>query len=212
MKMKIVIIDDHHLFLHGMELMLQNSGANVVTFDSAITALTQLKNEQPDLILIDLAMPEMDGFSLLRALDARAMLFPVAVVSASEDIAQISDVLNAGAMGFIPKSYPPEKLLNAIEDISMGHIHVPEMLAVELARHKENEQARARCTLSSRQLDVLKLLAKGYPNKKVADILNISEDTVKFHLRGIYKALGVSNRTESVTRANELGLLPLHRA
>ncbi len=212
MKNKIVIIDDHHLFLHGMELMLQNSGAEVVIFDSAATALTRLTSLQPDLILIDLAMPEMDGFSMLRALDARAMLFPIAVVSASEDVAQISDALDAGAMGFIPKSYPPEKLLSAIDDIFSGQIHVPESLVTELAQHKANEQERASCTLSPRQLDVLKLLAKGYPNKKVADILNISEDTVKFHLRGIYKELGVSNRTESVTRANELGLLALNRA
>ncbi|MCE0555643.1 MULTISPECIES: response regulator transcription factor [unclassified Motilimonas] len=212
MNIKIAVIDDHHLFLHGMELILKNTGAEVVIFESAASALGELSEVAPDLILMDLSMPEMDGFSMIHALAARDFLLPIAVVSASEDISQISDALDAGAMGFIPKSYPPDALVRAIESIIDGHIHVPESIALGIKQYKESLAQSPEYSLSPRQMDVLKLLAKGYPNKKVADILNISEDTVKFHLRGLFKILGVSNRTESVTRANELGLLSQRRA
>ncbi len=208
MDRKIVVIDDHQLFLHGMELMLSNSGADVTSFDQAEKALDELAQIEPDLVMIDLSMPGMDGFSMIRALNARDLLLPVAVVSATEDHIQIGEALNAGAMGFIPKSYDPKSMLVALDEIMAGQIHIPENIAALLNQPKENStKLHELYGLSPRQMDVLRLLAKGYPNKRVSLILNISEDTVKFHLRGIFKALSVSNRTESVTKASELGLL-----
>ena len=212
MNIKIAVIDDHHLFLHGMELILKSKGAEVVIFERAELALAALPEIAPDLVLMDLSMPEMDGCSLINELSTRDLLFPVVVVSASEDITQIAEALNAGAMGFIPKSYPPEALINAIEEIIEGNIHIPAAIKLSLQQHKQALAQVSTCVLSPRQLDVLTLLAQGHPNKKMADMLNISEDTVKFHLRGLFKILGVSNRTESVSRANELGLLPQRRA
>lgn len=210
--MKIVIIDDHHLFLHGMQLMLNQMGWQVSCYEKAELALEAIPQISPDLVLIDLSMPGMDGFSMIQALDSRDWLYPVAVVSASEDTQLIADVLEAGAMGFIPKSYQPDALVQAIEGIIEGQVHIPEALHQRITALKQQQAQPQAALLSKRQLDVLKLLVKGYPNKRVSVILNISEDTVKFHIRGIFKALEVSNRTEAVTKASELGLIsPLHQ-
>ncbi|RJG47869.1 response regulator transcription factor [Motilimonas pumila] len=210
--MNIVIIDDHHLFLHGMQLMLNQVGWQVNCYEKAEIALEAIPELAPDLILIDLSMPAMDGYSMIQALDSRDWLYPVAVVSASEDTQLISDVLEAGAMGFIPKSYQPDELVQAIEHIIDGQVHIPTAIKARIKALKQQQAQPHASLLSKRQLDVLKLLVKGYPNKRVSVILNISEDTVKFHIRGIFKALEVSNRTEAVTKASELGLiLSLHQ-
>jgi DNA-binding NarL/FixJ family response regulator len=207
-KLKILLIDDHHLFLQGMQSLLAGFVTSVVATDDAEAALLALSETKPDLILIDLFMPGMDGLSFIKAVESRQLLIPVVVLSAAEDISDIRKVLEAGAFGFIPKSVDRENLLLALNTVVSGSIYVPESIVSRLtARGVEAEASNY--GLSVRQIQILELLAKGYPNKKISLILFIKDETVKTHLRNIFQILAVNTRTEAVTRALELRLLKI---
>lgn len=209
-KLKVLLIDDHHLFLQGMQGLLADFVTTVVATDNAEAALLALPETNPDLILIDLSMPGMDGLSFIKAVEARQLLIPVVVLSATEDISDIRKVLEAGAFGFIPKSVDRENLLLALNTVVSGSIYVPESIAGRLpTRGIQTDSEKSNYGLSDRQIQILQLLAKGYPNKKISLILFIKDETVKTHLRNIFQILAVNTRTEAVTRALELNLLEI---
>jgi DNA-binding NarL/FixJ family response regulator len=207
-KLKILLIDDHHLFLQGMQSLLAGFVTSVVATDDAEAALLALSETKPDLILIDLFMPGMDGLSFIKAVESRQLLIPVVVLSAAEDISDIRKVLEAGAFGFIPKSVDRENLLLALNTVVSGSIYVPESIVSRLTARGVEAEASS-YGLSVRQIQILELLAKGYPNKKISLILFIKDETVKTHLRNIFQILAVNTRTEAVTRALELRLLKI---
>jgi len=208
---KIVIIDDHLLFLHGLKLTLENEENTVTTFDSPIQALPQIKQIQPDLILMDLYMPDMSGLALIEALTKQEIASPVVVLSACEDYQDVYHALQKGAAGFIPKSYSPAAMLEALQSIFSGDIFVPEHVALEIQEIAELEEKNKEIFhLSERQLQILKLIHEGRKNREIADILCISQDTVKFHQKGLYTALdvsGSSSRIKAVDKALKLGLI-----
>lgn len=209
-KLKVLLIDDHHLFLEGMRGLLANVVTEVVPSADAESALQNLNKIRPDLVLIDLSMPGMDGLSFIKAVEARKLLIPIVVLSATEDISEIRKVLSAGAFGFIPKSVDKESLLLALTTIVNGTVYVPVDIAARLPTRSEGGgEEKSRYGLSDRQIQILELLAKGYPNKKISLILFIKDETVKTHLRNIFQILSVSTRTEAVTRALELNLLEI---
>lgn len=208
---KIVIIDDHQLFLYGLKLTLENENNVVTTFDSPVEALIEIKNIQPDLILMDLYMPEMDGLAMIDALTQAEIISPVVVLSASEDYHDIYHALQHGAVGFIPKSYSPQAMLDALEMVFRGDLFVPEEIASEIHNIAQVEAInKEKFNLSDRQMQILKLINKGKKNREIADALCISQDTVKFHQKGLYAALNVSgssSRLKAVEKALSLGLL-----
>ncbi|MDA7747170.1 response regulator transcription factor [Psychromonas sp.] len=208
---KIVIIDDHQLFLHGLKLTLENENNVVVTFDSPIKALVEIKNIQPDLILMDLYMPEMNGVAMIESLIQAEIPSPVVVLSACEDYQDVYHALQKGAMGFIPKSYSPQAMLNALEAVFEGDIFVPDNIAIEIDKIAQFEIKNKKAfNLSDRQIQILKLLHEGKKNREIADLLCISQDTVKFHQKGLYIALDVSgttSRLQAVEKAISLGLI-----
>lgn len=209
-KLKVLLVDDHHLFLQGMQGLLADFVSTVVAVDNAERALLALPKTKPDLILIDLSMPGMDGLSFIKAIEARQLLIPVVVLSATEDISDIRKALDAGAFGFIPKSVDRENLLLALETVVSGSIYVPESIVSRLpTRRIQADVGKSNYGLSYRQIQILELLAKGYPNKKISLILFIKDETVKTHLRNIFQILAVNTRTEAVTRALELELLEI---
>lgn len=208
---KIVIIDDHQLFLHGLKLTLENSDNEVIIFDNPMLALMQIEQLQPDLILMDLCMPEMDGICLIEELTKCQILSPVVVLSACEDYKDVLTALQKGAMGFIPKSYAPMDMLTGLESVLMGNVFIPaeiESQLEELAlQDKKNKELYH---LSERQTDILSLLHLGKTNREIGLLLSISPDTVKFHQKGIYQILevsGVNSRTKAVEKALQIGLL-----
>ncbi|MFK7863873.1 MAG: response regulator [Pseudohongiellaceae bacterium] len=205
-KLKVLLIDDHYLFLEGMHRLLANVVTEVIPFGDAEAALQDLSALNPDLVLIDLSMPGMDGLSFIKAVEARQLLIPVAVLSATENISEIRKVLRAGAFGFIPKSANRESLLEALTVIIGGQVYVPEDIAIRLPTRGVDE-GKDSYGLSPRQIQILELVAKGYPNKKISLILYIKDETVKTHLRNIFQILAVNTRTEAVARALELNLL-----
>lgn len=204
--LRILIIDDHQLLLQGLERLLHDANAQVQISANAQDVLERLPEMNPDLILIDLFMPGLDGLGFIQAVSARQLLIPIAVISSTDDLQKIRQVLESGAFGFIPKSYNREELLLAISRILQGEVYVPDDVRNRLA-FLSTKAVPQQHGLSDRQVQIVKLLAKGHPNKRISNILNISEETVKTHLRNIFKLLGASTRTEAVAKAVDLEIL-----
>jgi DNA-binding NarL/FixJ family response regulator len=156
-----------------------------------------------DLALVDLNMPGMDGVAGLRKLREAAPTLPVVVASGQEDAATIRAVLAAGAVGFIPKSERSEVLLGALRLVLSGAVYVPARL---LDAAPAAPAAPSLSDLTPRQLDVLRCLRRGEPNKVIARELGLTEGTVKIHIAAILRALHARNRTEAVVRAREIGI------
>lgn len=208
---KIVIIDDHQLFLHGLKLTLESSNNEVLVFDNPMLALLEIERLQPDLILMDLSMPEMTGIRMIDELAKRQILSPVVVLSACEEYKDVLIALQKGAMGFIPKSYAPQDMILGLEAILSGDIFIPPEIELQLEVLAQDERKnRELYSLSDRQTEILSLLHLGKTNREIAEVLSISPDTVKFHQKGIYQILdvsGVSSRSKAVEKALKVGLL-----
>jgi DNA-binding NarL/FixJ family response regulator len=155
-----------------------------------------------ELVLLDLQMPGMGGFAALEALRRDHPSVPVVVVSASESPADVRAALERGASGFIPKSTRGSVLLSALRLVLAGGIYVPPlMMDAGAAAHPARSSA-----LTGRQVEVLRLLARGLTNREIAEVLQIAEGTVKTHVMHVYETLDVSNRTEAAMRMRELGI------
>ena len=213
-----MLIDDHRLFADGLSMVLSQSGDyQVSTFYNARSVLEDndlLENH--DLALIDLDMPGLDGFGFLKGIAERDVKIKVVVVSGSEDRSDITRILQLGAQGFMPKNSPSEILLKGVETVLLGKLYVPENLINEVnwselnPDYKQNlmqKYAFDNSAISARQLEVLSLLRDGHANKDIAQILDVTESTVKSHISILFKALGVKNRTACVQKGLEQGLV-----
>jgi DNA-binding NarL/FixJ family response regulator len=174
-------------------------------------ALGQIEKLQPDIILMDLKMPEMDGICMIDELAKREVFSPVVVLSACEEYKEVLVALDKGAMGFIPKSYAPQDMLLGLESVLLGNIFIPETVEQQLNRLVlEERKNRELYHLSERQTEILSLLYLGKTNREIAQKLSISPDTVKFHQKGIYQTLevsGVNSRAKALEKALKVGLL-----
>ena len=211
--MKILIVDDHRLFAHGMRLSLKQLSieAEIVEAYTAQRALALVDDTQVfDLILTDIQMPGFGGHELVQSLISRKMSSVIGVVSASESIQDVLKAYNLGAKGYIYKSEPSFELIPKIKDLLDGKQVFPEALWRVLAEQQsnpDNENSRDSTGIGKRQLEVLKLLAQGKSNKQIAAILCISETTVKFHIRGLFNYFGVNNRTWCAREAAKQGIV-----
>jgi len=215
--MKCLIVDDHVLIreaLRGILKELKGEATAIIEASHSGHAVRQLE-QHPDveLILLDLALPDRDGFDLLLELGQRYATTSVVVLSAHQDQDRVMRALDLGALGFIPKSASREVMLSAFNLIFSGGIYVPAEILPRHARLIAEEQAPgkpstqiAELGLTARQLEVLALVAQGKSNKAICRILDLAEPTVKIHVSAILKALKASNRTEAVVTANALGL------
>jgi DNA-binding NarL/FixJ family response regulator len=203
--MRILVCDDHALFREGLELVVGQLDATVelVGVGDAEAALAHVDaDEDVDLVLLDLQLPGMDGLSALARLRRDHPSVPVVLLSASEQSADVRAALDGGAAGFIPKSTRGSVLLGALQLVLAGGVYVPP-LVLDAAAPAPRREAEG---LSPRQLEVLRLLAKGLTNKDIARVLGIAEGTVKSHVIRLYEVLDVTNRTEAAMRMRELGL------
>jgi DNA-binding NarL/FixJ family response regulator len=213
--MKFLITDDHVLIreaLRGVLAELRND-ASVFEASNSQQAMC-IVEDNPDLglILLDLNLPDRDGFSVLTDLRERYPAIPVVVLSALQDRISVTRALDLGALGFIPKTTQREVMLSALRLVFSGGIYNPtEILAREEPQSSPkpaNNLASvlpADLGLTTRQIEVLALMAQGLPNKAISRTLNMAEPTVKNHITAILKALKVSNRTEAVIAVGELG-------
>lgn len=206
--MKILIADDHALFREGMRHVLGELAESVILLEAAdCESALRYAADHPDLdlVLLDLNMPGKDGFAALELFASRYPALPVVILSASDQRSHMQRALDAGALGFIPKDTTSAIMLTALRLVLSGGIYVPpamvfgeEQVGADAQQHPHN--------FTPRQLEIVTLLMRGYPNKEIARCLNLAEATVKMHVTAIFKSLGVSNRTQAVLAAEKLGL------
>jgi len=213
--LKLLVVEDHALVREGLTRLLRQLEERVEISEAASfeAALDVLEAEQDfDLVLLDLALPGIDGFAGLNVLRQRYPALPVAVVSAFDDVPTVNRVLNNGASGFIPKAFSGEELLNAVRDVLAGSIFRPGNLqsakmddAVPVPPNRGTVRP-ADVGLTDRQGQVLALMVRGLSNRDIADQLELSEGTVKIHVTAIFKTLGVTSRTQALVAAARYGI------
>jgi len=198
---EVLIVDDHPFFVAGLAQALRTDHGvqSVPTAESLGEATRQLRSSaQPDLILLDLNLPDSGGLGLFRSLEAMGLPTPVVVISSREDEEAVNAARAAGAMGFIAKSCDERMLSRMLSTIANGGLFFPEAPAV---------QTQTPMSLTPRQMEVLALLAEGYPNKRICQKLSLTDHTVKTHIKSLYSMLGVHNRTECAKLARSMGLV-----
>lgn len=195
-QLSLLLVDDHQIFLDGLSLALAPlcQDLKIHTASSAAAANHCLTQYSIDLILLDLGLPDISGLALLRSWQEQGLMVPVAVLSASDSNRDAQAALTAGAMGYISKGTHGEALRQQLRQILLG-----ETLPV-LPPDKV-------LPLSTRQQQILQLLASGLPNKSISRELGVSADTVKTHLKMLFHELKVHNRTACVSAARERGWL-----
>ena len=212
MSLNIILIDDHTLFREGLVGLLSRRDINVLaavgTGHEGLRLATEL---EPDVILLDMRMPEMDGMDVLRQLRQRGFTKPVAMLTTSSDERDLVESLRSGAQGYLLKDMEPDQLVVALRDIVAGKTVVAPDLAPVLARVVQGEsitpvQGSPFAKLTPRENEILVLLAEGQSNKVIARNLGISDGTVKLHVKSILRKLGVHSRVEAAVIAVEHGL------
>ncbi|MDD2884454.1 MAG: response regulator transcription factor [Dechloromonas sp.] len=213
--LKLLVVEDHALVREGLVRLLdqvedETSVLECSDFESAIALLDH--ESDIDLLLLDLALPGIDGFAGLDILRRRYPAMPVAVVSAYDDTPTITRVLNLGASGFIPKAYSGEALLNAVRAVLAGQIVRPKgqgeaKMDDEVPVPPRKVSVRPEeIGLTERQAQVLCLMVRGLSNRDIAEQLDLSEGTVKIHVTAVFKALGVSSRTQALVSVARYGI------
>jgi len=203
-----VIADDHPLFRGAMReaisgLLKQVDIAEVGTFDDMVALLE--RGGDVDLVLLDLTMPGVRGFSGLMYMRAQYPSVPVIVVSANDDPAVIRRCMELGASGFIPKTLGVDAMRRAISGILGGGVWTPPDVDLSAGSDTEAAELMARmATLTPQQVRVLMMLSEGLLNKQIACQLSVLETTVKSHVSAILKKLGVENRTQAVIAAAKM--------
>ena len=208
---KILIIDDHPLFRESMASILATlepsaGTSSIFQAEDAVSALALItKNSDFDLILTDIDMPGMDGLLLLQQLTTILPDTTIVMISGSEKHTDVQQALKLGAKGFIQKNSETPILLAALQLILAGGTYLPPLLLN--AKTPAIAEPAATANLTRRQLEILAFLKQGLQNKVIAHELDLSEATVKVHVRHIFSVLGVKNRTQAVQKALELGIL-----
>ncbi len=202
---KVLIVDDHPVVRLGLRTMLESEENISVsgTAGSAYEALDEVRKQRPDVVLMDLRMPEMEGADAITELRRIEPNIRVLVLTNYEEDEYIFRALQAGAMGYLLKSTPQDEIVQAVEMVHKNVRCVPPNIAKRLL------ETIARQELSQRELEVLKLVAVGLTNKEIAERLFISAKTARNHVASCLEKLGVTDRTEAATTAVRRGLIRL---
>lgn len=204
MRIKVSIIEDEREISEGMAFLINSSETAqcISTHPTAEDALKQIPLLQPNVILMDIKLPQMSGIDCARKLKALLPQVQILMLTMYEDSDLVFNSILAGASGYLVKRTPPAKVLEAIQEISNGASPMSGRIArmmVEHFRHMKRAAPELE-NLSKREQEVLELLAKGYRYKEIADKLAMGFDTVRSHLRSIYDKLHVHSRTEAVAK------------
>jgi len=212
-RIKILIADDHPVVREGLSNMLSRERDIQVVgeAENGTEAIKKARELQPDIILMDLRMPEIDGVEAMRQIKVKNPDMKFIVLTTYDNDEYIFKGIEAGARAYLLKDAPREELFEAIRAVYRGESLIqPAVAGKVLDRLAElSRQVRAPEVLSEREVEVLMLIAKGTGNKLIATSLCIGESTVKTHIQSIFQKLGVSDRTEAVTEAIKKGIIHL---
>lgn len=207
---RILVTDDHPVVREGLVAILNTQQDFAVVGDAASgqATLDLARTLRPDIVLLDLAMPEMDGVETLRQLQRVVPDTRVIIFTAFDTDERILSAVRAGAQGYLLKGAPRNDIFRAIRVVYQGGSLLEPMIAQKLLR-QVSQEAPGDSALTPRELDVLRLLARGLQNKEIAIELGITGRTTKFHVGSLLRKLGAGNRTEAVAIAAQRGLIDL---
>ena len=202
--MRVLIADDHRLMVEGTKQALEKAGGFKVVGEASNGAqvLPLVRRLQPDLVLLDLRMPQMDGLTCLAKIRKEFPDVKVAILSVSQDPELIQTALKRGACAYIVKSIDPDDLAGALRQAIDGDVFTTAGVTED-----PGERAARDAGLTDRELVIVRAVARGLSNEAISKELWVAEQTVKFHLTNIYRKLGVSNRTEAARLAYQNGLV-----
>ena len=209
--MRILVADDHSLFRDGIVSLLEAAGFEVVgQASNGRLAVEETLRLHPDLVLMDISMPQMNGLEALRQIKAVSPETQVVMLTVSEEEADLFEAVKYGACGYLLKDLKAQEFLEMVEGLQHGEAAITRKTASQLMggfakssrpRHDLSDD------LTQREIEILQLVAEGLSNKSVAQRLSVSENTIKYHLGKTFQKLGVQSRTEAVTYAIRSGLI-----
>ena len=202
-KIRVLIADDHVAVREGLAAMIGRQADTMVVGEAANgrEAVELWQKHRPDVTLLDLRMPVLDGVSAISEIHHQDASARIIILTTFDSDSEIAGAIKAGAKGYLLKDAPREELFDCIRKVHAGETCIPPSLVAKLAAGVSSE------ALTSRELDVLTLLARGKSNKEIGGNLYISETTVKSHLRSVFTKLNVVSRTEAIAVATRRGLL-----
>jgi DNA-binding NarL/FixJ family response regulator len=204
--LRVVVVDDHSFYRAGLTRLLRHSGVDVVAeAPNGEEAIRLVAETAPDVVVMDLNMPGMSGIEATRRLVEESPATKVLVLTVSADEADVTDAILAGASGYVLKDGPVEEVVAGIEAVAAGQSLISPRVATFMLHHLRESapevRALAGVRLSHRELEVLSLLAQGRANQEIADLLVISQSTVRNHISSILLKLQVENRVQAAVRA-----------
>lgn len=208
---RVLVVDDHPVVRHGLIAILHYEPGIEVVGDAAdgAEAVRLILEQRPDVVLLDLRLPQLSGIEVMRQVRAQAPQVRFLVLTTYDTDEYIGPALAAGAQGYLLKDATPDELSRAVRSLVQGGAALePSVAARLLERMSENERGDE---LSARELEVLRLLVAGASNKQIASQLSLSENTIKSHISHIFDKLNVQSRAEAVAVALQRGLVPLER-
>jgi len=210
--LRVVLIDDHSLFRAGLEELLARKNINVVaSVCDGMEGIKSVETLKPDVVLLDIRMPKPNGLEVLKILKEKVKDVAVIMVTTSREDADVAQAMKLGAQGYLLKDMEPNELITSLNSIRNGEIVVAPTLAGVLARVVQGKDEPAGAddalsTLTPREKEIIYHLAKGGSNKAIARVLNISDGTVKLHVKSILRKLDIHSRVEAAVIAVEYGL------
>jgi DNA-binding NarL/FixJ family response regulator len=205
--MRVLLVDDHAVVRHGLADLLTGAGFTIVgSLEDGALAEAAVRDLEPDLVLMDLSMPGMDGIEATCAVLTARPETKVIILTSFAEHARLHAALEAGAVGYLLKDAEPEDIIRALRDAAAGGVPLSPRVAAALLPGNRPATNATLTSLSPRERAVLALVATGLPNKTIARRLEISEKTVKAHLTRVFTVVGVSDRTSAALWAQRHGL------
>ena len=212
MSFNIIIIDDHTLFREGLQSLLKTHHINVLaSVNNGKDGINEVFSKEPDIVLLDLRMPDLSGIDVLKKIRTKNTVTPIAMLTTSDDEKDLIEALKNGASGYLLKDMEPDDLVAALKEIIKGETIVAPNLTQILARVVQGDDPDKDLNnplkdLTPREAEILELLAEGQSNKLIAKNLGISDGTVKLHVKSILRKLDIHSRVEAAVIAVEQGL------
>ena len=209
--MRILVTDDHSLFRDGIVSLLEAAGFDVVgQVGNGRAAVEMALRLRPDLVLMDITMPQMSGLEALRLIKAELPETQVVMLTVSDDDADLFEAVKAGAQGYLLKNLNASEFLEMLEGLERGEAAITRKSTARLIEgfaDLSRPRAEPLDSLTQREIEILRLVTEGLSNQAIAQALSVSVNTVKYHMKNILQKLGVQNRTEAATDAIRAGLL-----